>query len=347
MRKKMMAVWMAAVCIFTLSGCVKADLEEKVSKKGEITDTVILYMEKTAVVDYINRKMGSDRVAEFEKEWLQEGYSIQNIDGMDYYVTKPEVTKSNIVKMAKGNQKEMVKGNYQLWETGMRVDLKLVFDYLGLDSLEDVFPGMEMTEKEKKDVLAKSFVKYNAVFDYDIIRTDKRGVIDSRDPKRAVWNIPLNKLDKAPVIEAYCKSDIKVRGVTQGVTYGKPKKLRFSGVKSAVYKGKKIKSGKVFKKHGQHSIILKAPSGEQRTVTFFIDKKKPKIEGIKNNKTYKKAQYFYASDANSGIASVKVNGKQKKADNYGRYLLKKKGTYRIAAKDNAGNKTKIKIKIKK
>jgi len=349
MKKRGLAVILAVILVCSLTGCMNMNLEEKITKDGKVKDTVVLYLEKAAVVDYINRKVGSDRVAEFEKDWKKQGYTMQNIEGRDYYVTKPDTDSSTIAKTIKNNQKEMLKGSYQLWETGMRVDLKLVLDTLGLGELSGAGLGeaWELNDKELKEILAKSYINYSVVFDYDIVKTDKNGMIDSQNPKKATWKFMLSDIDKLPALEAYCKSDIKVSGVRQGATYKKAKKVKFSGVKSATYKGKKVKSGKTFKKHGQHTLILKAASGEQRTVSFFIDKKKPEIIGIKNKKTYKAAKYFMVTDKGSGVASVKVNGKKVKLDSFDGYELRKNGTYKIVVKDGVGNVKKIKVKIKK
>lgn len=339
--KKMMGAILAVFLVCSLTGCMNMQVEEKISRSGEVIDTAVVYLEKASVVDYVNRKFGSDNMAEVEKQILESGSTLQNVDGKEYYVSKPQVEKSTIAKTAKQNQAEAVKGSYQLWETGLRLDLKA-----GLRNALGEDEDLDLSDKEAKELLATSFIEYSIQFDYDIVKVDAKGTIDSQNPKKATWKIPFNNIDKAPVIEAYCKSDIKVSGVKQGATYKKAKKVAFSGTTSATYKGKKVKSGTKFKKHGQHTLILKAASGEQRTVTFFVDKKKPVVKGVKNKKTYKKAKYFTVLDNDSGVASVKINGKKQKL-NKSSYALVKKGTYHIVVKDKVGNKTKVKVKITK
>lgn len=84
------------------------------------------------------------------------------------------------------------------------------------------------------------------------------------------------------------------------------------------------------------------------------DTKKPVFAGVKNNKSYKKSITVYVKDDTS-IKNVKVNGKSVKLSKvkkgkykgYYKFILKKKGSYRIVASDTAGNKKSIKIKIKK
>lgn len=94
-------------------------------------------------------------------------------------------------------------------------------------------------------------------------------------------------------------------------------------------------------KNGKHTVVAKDLAGNTAKCIFYIDKKKPAVKGVKNGKTYKKSVKVKCKD-NMKLKSVKVNGKKKKAS----FTLKKKGKYTIIAQDKAGNKTKVKIKIK-
>lgn len=94
-------------------------------------------------------------------------------------------------------------------------------------------------------------------------------------------------------------------------------------------------------KTGKHTVIAKDLAGNTSKCTFYVDRKKPSIKGAKNGKTYRKAVKIKCKD-NMKLKSVKVNGKKKKTS----FKLKKKGKYTIIAQDKAGNKTKIKIRIK-
>ena len=80
-----------------------------------------------------------------------------------------------------------------------------------------------------------------------------------------------------------------------------------------------------------------------KTSGFIVDTTKPTVKGVKNGKTYKKAVTIRVKDSNTGIKSIKLNGKKIKAT----YKLKKKGSYKLVVMDKAGNKTTIKFKIKK
>ena len=71
------------------------------------------------------------------------------------------------------------------------------------------------------------------------------------------------------------------------------------------------------------------------------DTKKPTVKGVKNKKTYKKAVKIKFSDV-SGIKKATLNGKKIKSGK----KVKKKGKYTLIIIDKAGNKIKIKFRIK-
>lgn len=74
-----------------------------------------------------------------------------------------------------------------------------------------------------------------------------------------------------------------------------------------------------------------------------IDTTKPKVTGVKDGKTYKKAVTIKFSDKQSGIKSATLNGKKIKSGK----KVSKAGSYTLVVKDKAGNTTKMKFKIKK
>lgn len=343
--KRILSLMLAVVVAVSLTGCMEEKVEEKISANGKGTRTMTVYLEKASVEDYVNRKMGSDYMSDMEKELKDEGYTLQTVNGKPYYVGKPEKENFTIAKQAKENQQSALKGEYRMWETGVYMNLKALNTSLTDDSSLSGVLGTEADDKELEDIYKKSYITYSVTFDYNIVKTDSKGVIDSANPKKVTWKMSFMDFTKAGVLEAYCNSVIKVSGVTQGATYRKARKVKFSGVKTATYRGKKIKSNQKFKKHGQHTIVLKAANGEQRTVSFFIDTKKPTIRGIKNNKTYKKGKSFFVNDKDSGVASVTINGKKQTAGST-YFSLTKKGKSTITVKDKVGNKKTIKVKIK-
>jgi len=95
-------------------------------------------------------------------------------------------------------------------------------------------------------------------------------------------------------------------------------------------------------KDGKHTFKFGDPLGHSASVTFVIDKTAPKVSGVKNGKTYKKAVKIKVTDKN-GVKSVKLNGKAIKSGK----KVSKKGKYTLVAKDKAGNKKTVKFKIEK
>ncbi len=73
------------------------------------------------------------------------------------------------------------------------------------------------------------------------------------------------------------------------------------------------------------------------------DKTAPTVDGVANNKTYKKPVYAYLSDNATGIKSAKLDGKNYVAG----ATIKKKGNHKLVVTDFAGNTTTVKFKIEK
>lgn len=107
-------------------------------------------------------------------------------------------------------------------------------------------------------------------------------------------------------------------------------------------------SGYSFKvtKNGKYTIMIDANGDNRYSMVINvkgIDKKKPVIKGVKNNKKYKKAVTIKFSDKDSGIKSAKLNGKKIKSGK----KVKKAGKYKLVVTDKAGNKKTITFWIKK
>lgn len=99
-------------------------------------------------------------------------------------------------------------------------------------------------------------------------------------------------------------------------------------------------------KNGSYTIMLMDTNGGRYSKVVSvkeIDTKKPKVTGVKNKKTYKKAVKIKFSDKESGIKSAKLNGKKIKSGK----KVSKSGSYKLVVTDKADNKVTIKFKIKK
>lgn len=112
--------------------------------------------------------------------------------------------------------------------------------------------------------------------------------------------------------------------------------------KKAVSVGKKTKTKKVTLQEGKHNIELTAPTGKTN-YKIYVDGTAPKVTGVANNKTYKKAVTIKFSDKVSGVKKATLNGKTIKTNK----KVVKKGSYTLVVVDKAGNKKTVKFKIKK
>ncbi|MDO5521482.1 MAG: hypothetical protein Q4G58_13405 [bacterium] len=146
---------------------------------------------------------------------------------------------------------------------------------------------------------------------------------------------------------------ITITGVKDKNYYNKAKTLKFSGqgLSKVVVNGKtnaaalKKKQVKLEKK-GKNVVTVFDSKGNQRTVTFYIDKSSPTITGVSNNKTYVK-QKTLKFDDNYRLKKITVNGKtDADALKNKKVTFKKQGTYTVKAFDQAGNTKTIKFKIK-
>ena len=88
--------------------------------------------------------------------------------------------------------------------------------------------------------------------------------------------------------------------------------------------------------YGETGVPESSQSGRK-----VYDTKKPVVKGVKANKVYRKTVKLSFSD-NIGVKTATLNGKKITSG----IRVSKKGTYQLIVTDKAGNKTKVKFKIK-
>ncbi len=96
--------------------------------------------------------------------------------------------------------------------------------------------------------------------------------------------------------------------------------------------------------HGKHTVVATDGNNNTTTVNFRIDAKPPKIKGVKDGKTYKKAVTLRFSDDN-GVKRVEVNDKKIKGKK--KVKIKKPGSYLVYVYDKCGNYNEKYFRIKK
>lgn len=194
--------------------------------------------------------------------------------------------------------------------------------------------------KSYKFGFAKKFVKNGK---YTIKATDYYGNTSSK-------SFTLNDAKK-PVIEG-----VKARTISkpykESQYFSVTENCKLSSVKlSRTFQGKTTtRKIEVFSgteasdqvsKTGKYTLTAKDVNGNTSTVKFVIDKVKPTIKGVKNNKKYTKPVTVKYSD-NMKVKSATINGKAFKSGK----KISKKGKYTVVVKDTAGNKKTVKFTIK-
>ena len=94
-------------------------------------------------------------------------------------------------------------------------------------------------------------------------------------------------------------------------------------------------------------ITLRTTFGDTVKMTYVkvvYDKTVPSISGVKNKGVYKKSASFSVVDKQSGVKVAILDGKSIKANK--KYIVKKKGTHIVRARDNNGNLRVIKFTVK-
>lgn len=140
-----------------------------------------------------------------------------------------------------------------------------------------------------------------------------------------------------------------ITGVKDGKVYYSDKTVKFAddskgvGILKGTYNGKSFSSGKKFSSDGKYVIKVYDKNKNLKKLTFYIDKKKPVVTGVKNGATYKSAVTIKFSDAGTGVKSATLNGKSVKSG----VKVKNSGTYTLSVKDKIGRVTTVKFTIRK
>ena len=140
-----------------------------------------------------------------------------------------------------------------------------------------------------------------------------------------------------------------ITGVKDGKVYYSGKTVKFAddskgvGILKGTYNGKSFSSGKKFSSDGKYVIKVYDKNKNLKKLTFYIDKKKPVVTGVKNGATYKSAVTIKFSDAGTGVKSATLNGKSVKSG----VKVKNSGTYTLSVKDKVGRVTTVKFTIRK
>ncbi len=188
-------------------------------------------------------------------------------------------------------------------------------------------------------------VKMTATFPYAVKKTNGKVLADG---KTVVWDA--KELEKEPRIyalfrEQTSKARPAFHGAENGKSYNTGVTLRISSenlLKKVSIDGKSAVSDYLFlSAEGAHSVTATDLNGNKSKIKFYIDMTKPKVAGVADSKTYKKARVIRFSDKGSGIKKAALNGKTIRTGK----RVSKKGSYTLIVSDKAGNVKTVKFKI--
>lgn len=345
MKKKISFVLVAVMLLSVLSGCrVYSDFT--VNPDGTTTR-----VSKTAMTEEELKEMGVEDFSEFAVETLE--------DGKQYYVSEQETDTMDSQRMADEN------------------DFTLTGDifYYEFDAMEE----SGLTAEELYLELSVTLLGDVAYTNADLMTEGKTAVFTT-DNKDTTW-YAYTEAGKAAI-----DGDVTppvMKGVKEGKYYKKmPANMRFvddSFVNKILLNGIEVtvsydvliqddvetitglvwrdEVGNDVSKSGKNVFVVTDIKGNTATYSILIDKKAPVIKGVKDGKSYQGKTAVYVKDAKK-LKSVAIAGKNQKLTDkklvksgkykgYYKFTAKKAGTNKIVAKDEAGNKKVIKIKIEK
>jgi hypothetical protein len=181
--------------------------------------------------------------------------------------------------------------------------------------------------------------------------TESNGTISGNTASWSMDNLPADGKLIANVTGGVLSADTEapvITGVRNNGLYKKVSSVKATdnvSLKSFTVNGVNMASTSLsFSKTGKYTLVATDYQGNSSTVKFRIDATTPKIKGVSNGQITKKKVTLRFSDKDSGVKSVKVNGKKASTK---KVKLKKAGKYKVVVTDKVGNKTTVKFRIKK
>ncbi len=339
--KKLLGSLLILMMCLCLGGCMQIKGEIKIDQKGKVALTSSISIDldaATIAVNKLEKQEGNSNLTTKESLWSELAtsgdsdikFTRKKVDGKDLAVSQDKVESySSIAAYYKKNGVDSA-ATQRISQSEFRMEIsKLLKDSLFNNQME-----------KNKDLLKSMSISLSVTFSSPVTYVDANGKVDRANPNRATWSTDYYHYYKWKYLNARCNNGITVRGITQGKLTNKTVKLSYSGVANATVNGKKLKS-KRFSKTGKYSVILRAANGNQQSIYFVVDKKKPTVKGVKNGKTYRKPVRIKFSDANK-IKSAKLDGKKTYTGAY----VSKKRKHVLKVTDQAGNVSIVKFRVK-
>lgn len=380
MKKRMLMLALFVVLAATLlMGCMRIDESFVVNADGSAKISAEILFGKQDLLDIMQETLEEEGETVTEQDLVeqltQNGYQLVTKDGKEYFsYAEAETGNQSYTKLKDIYRNEQTplldiirvetsKDDYiSLTETSFEaaisanaMDLEKLFAGLDRSSLAEV---AEMTEAAKEQ-LRKGEIHLSITFAAPVVNASEDAVL-SADKKTVSFTVPFLN-DNTKKLYAYCENDIVVEGVTSGVVYGRTVTYNIPEGVTATLNGSAVQGSVSSEKTGTYDLCLKAADGTQKSIYYEVDKKAPAIGNIKNNGVYSIKTEITISDAQSGIDSVTLDGKNIISElditfsdklsgllQYN-YELKelKEGKHTLAVSDKLGNTSSITFQIDK
>lgn len=113
-------------------------------------------------------------------------------------------------------------------------------------------------------------------------------------------------------------------------------------ISSSVLNDININSGYIAKDEGNYTVVVKDALGNTARKNFIVDKTAPVVDGVEENKMYKKGIEINLSDNLSGVKSATLNGEVMPNEKFTVYTS---GVYTLVVQDKALNTTTVHFTI--
>lgn len=336
--KKIFAVILSIVLVFSLSGCMYMGSTVVLNADGTGTVDALIEAEKDAYDLYL-KDFGADGDV-----FGEDKPEVITKDGKEFYQYHESADFASLedlkVALEEGYENVMVS------ESGIRICISQTLTQADYDVAEAHYKalGADMSQLMKFVMTVKMPEKITAVSSIGKISEDGYTATFELGIKDFVKNqeimISTAKEENAPTIS----------GVKNGSIYNKAVTFTandLSGIKTGVYQknnGKETSFDitKKLTKNGKYTVKVSDYYDNEKSVTFTIkDTKKPVVTGVKNKKTYVGAKTIKFKD-NCGISKATLNGKKITSGK----KVSKKGSYKLVVTDVNGLKTTVSFKIK-
>lgn len=284
MKTKFLAMMLVVVLAFT--GCMKMDATVKINPDGSSNMTVTMLMDKQAILDAVAEMNGAAmteaEIAEYDKSMVEQGYTIETVDGKEYYkVSESQNFKAGEItaSLAADGTEACITADtvYIKYENGEAAS--------GSEDMAEMQAYVEQMGAE----MSLEDIEYNMSFEFANPIVSTNGTIDPENPNKVTFSISMVDstsvfaTTKSGVTESTVKSEIKK---TSKIDAPKIKKLKADKVKKNAKKAtatltfKKVKGAEEYQiQYGLKKNFKKATEVTTKKLTY-------KLKNLKKGKKY-------------------------------------------------------------